>query len=56
LNCPGSIRSSILSLGELSNAFIWLEAYNDKVKSATLSYRLSGQKDWKRQTDTIHPY
>jgi hypothetical protein len=52
----GKIRSSVLSFGELSNAFIWLEAYNDTVKSATLSYRITGQKDWKTVTDSSYPY
>ena len=57
VNSPfGKIRSSILSLGELSNAYIWLEANNELLKSTTLNYRISGQKDWKTQTDSVYPF
>ena len=52
----GKIRASILSFGELSNAYIWLEAFNDTVKSATLTYRINGAQDWKKVTDSSYPF
>ena len=52
----GKIRSAILSFGELSNAYIWLEASEENVQSATLNYRINGAKKWMKQEDTSYPF
>lgn len=52
----GKINASVLSYGKFSNAFVWLSASNEKVKSVTFNYRLKNAKDWKKITDDTYPF
>lgn len=52
----GKIRSAIFSYGELSSAFVWLEANDEQAREVTFSYRLQGQKEWKTYTDKSYPF
>jgi hypothetical protein len=51
----GKISSAIISFGELSNAYIWLEASDENVKKATLEYRL-GTNNWIKVEDDKYPF
>ncbi len=51
----GKISSAIISFGELSNAYIWLEASDENVKKATLEYRL-GTNNWIKVQDDKYPF
>lgn len=52
----GRIRSAIFSLGELSDAYIWLEASNEQVKEVTFNFRIGDQKNWSKQSDSNYPF
>lgn len=52
----GKVKSSIISYGKLSNAYIWLEASNEEATEVTLHYRLGDGKDWLAQTDKAYPF
>jgi hypothetical protein len=52
----GKIRSALISYGKVSSAYVWLEGNTEKVKGATFSYRLPGDKEWKKVTDSSYPF
>ncbi len=52
----GSIKSTIFSLGDLSNAYIWMEASNEKLKDVTFNYRVGDKKEWIKQIDNSYPF
>jgi hypothetical protein len=52
----GRINSSILSYGKFSNAFVWLTANNEVLKSVTFNYKLKNAKSWKSITDDSYPF
>ena len=52
----GKVRSAIFSLGKLSDAYIWLEANNEELSKAKLSYRLKGAKNWMTKEDASYPF
>ena len=51
----GKISSAIISFGELSTAYIWMEASDENVRKATLEYRI-GTKDWTKIEDDKYPF
>lgn len=52
----GKVRSAMLTFGELSNAYIWLEASVEKVQKATINYRLGKEGKWKTMEDASYPF
>ncbi len=52
----GRVRSAIFSFAGLNQAYIWLEASNEEVKKASLSYRINGKGKWLKLEDTGYPF
>jgi len=52
----GRISSAILTFGGLSNAYIWMEATDERVKKAILHYRTDSGKEWTKVEDGSYPF
>ena len=52
----GKVRSAIFSFADADQAYIWLEASNEEVKKASLSYRINGKGKWLNLEDVSYPF
>lgn len=52
----GHITSTIISTGQLSNVFVWLDTSPEDADTVTLHYRVAGDADWLKKTDARYPF